>query len=173
MRAKWLVLLKSFVSCRRTGYARRRVDLLLLVFDIFGLNFYAPAADFVVVALSTLRPFRCDGLKSLKTRIENGIFLAAQIRACAAVIVDVAAAPLRPFKRFSLFFPVDFRQLFVSFSWFWRVGASCLCARCGLRRYRLRHSATLYLLSRIPCDSYTVERPRWSGASIGNGRENY
>ena len=173
MRAKWLVLLKSFVSCRRTHDSRSAVDLLLLIFDIFGLNFYAPAADFVVVALSTLRPFRCDGLKSLKTRIENGIFFAAQIRACAAVIVDVAFAPLRPFKRFSLFFAVDFRQLFVSFSLFWRVGASHLCARCGLRRYRLRPSATFRLLLKISFNSHTVERPRWSGASIGNGREKY
>ena len=57
-----------------------------------------------MVALATLRPFRCDGLKSLKTRIENGIFFAAQIRACAAVFVDVDFATLRPFKRFSLFF---------------------------------------------------------------------
>ena len=173
MRAKWLVLLKSFVSCRRTGYARRRALLLLLVFDIFGLNFYAPAADFVAVALSTLRPFRCDGLKSLKTRIENGIFFAAQIRACAAVSVDVDFATLRPFKRFSLFFAVDFRQLFVSFSLFWRVGASCLCARCGLRRYRLRCSATVRLLLKISFNSHAVERPRWSGAWIGNGRKKY
>ena len=146
---------------------------MLLIFDIFGLNFYAPAADFVVVALSTLRPFRCDGLKSLKTRIENGIFFAAQIRACAAVFVDVAFATLRPFKRFSLFFAVDFRQLFVSFSLFWRVGASCLCARCGLRRYRLRCSATVRLLLKISFNSHAVERPRWSGAWIGNGREKY
>ena len=173
MRAKWLVLLKSFVSCRRTGYSRSGALLLLLIFDIFGLNFYAPAADFVVVALSTLRPFRCDGLKSLKTRIENGIFFAAQIRACAAVFVDVAFATLRPFKRFSLFFAVDFRQLFVSFSLFWRVGASCLCARCGLRRYRLRCSATVRLLLKISFNSHAVERPRWSGAWIGNGRKKY
>jgi len=173
VRAKWLVLLKSFVSCRRTGYARRRALLLLLIFDIFGLNFYAPAADFVVVALSTLRPFRCDGLKSLKTRIENGIFFAAQIRACAAVFVDVDFAPLRPFKRFSLFFAVDFRQLFVSFSFFWRVDASCLCARCGLRRYRLRCSATVRLLLKISFNSHAVERPRWSRAWMGNGREKY
>ena len=166
-------MLKSFVSSRRTEYCRSGVFLLLLIFDIFGLNFYAPAADFVVVALATLRPFRCDGLKSLKTRIENCIFFAAQIRACAAVFVDVAVVTLRPFKSFQLFSTVDFRNFFVSFSLFWRVGASCLCARCGLRRYRLRHSATLYLLSQISCDSYTVERPRWSGAWIENGREKY
>ena len=146
--------------------------MLLSVSDIFGLSFYAPAADFVVVALSTLRPFRCDGLKSLKTRIENGIFFAAQIRACAAVFVDVAFAPLRPLRD-SPFFPVDFRQLFVSFSWFWRVGASCLCARCGLRRYRLRCSATVRLLLQISFNSHAVERPRWSGAWIGNGRKKY
>ena len=167
MRAKWLVLLKSFVSCRRTGYTRSGVFLLLLIFDIFGLIFYAPAADFVVVALATLRPFRSDGLKSLKTRIENGIFFAAQIRACAAVIVDVAFAPLRPFKRFLLFFAIDFRVIFVSFSFFSLVGASHLCARCGLRAYRLRPSATIPLLLKISFNSIAVERPPLSGAPIG------
>ena len=171
MRAKWLVLLKSFVSCRRTGYSRRRALLLLLVFDIFGLNFYAPAADFVVVALSTLRPFRCDGLKSLKTRIENGIFFAAQIRACAAVNIDVAFAPLRPFKRFLLFFVAHFRLIFVPFSLFSLVGASHLCARCGLRAYRLRPSRTIPLLLKISFNSIAVERPPLSGAPIGTGRE--
>ena len=108
-----------------------------------------------------------------KTDIENGIFFESQIRACAAVFVDVAVVTLRPFKRFQLFSTVDFRNLFASFSLFWRVGASCLCARCGLRRYRLRHSQAKYLLSQISCDSYTVERPRWSGAGIENGREKY
>ena len=159
-------MLKSFVSSRRTDDYRRLADLLLSISDIFGLNFYAPAADFVVVALATLRRFRCDGLKSLKTRIENGIFFATQIRACAAMIVDVAFATMRSLKRFSLFFAVDFRQLFVSFSLFWRVGVSHLCARCGLRAYRLRHSATVPLLLTFSFNSHTVERPRWSGASI-------
>ena len=171
MRAKWPVLLKSLVSSRRTGYSRSGVDLLLLVFDIFGLNFYAPAADFVVVALATLRPFGCDGLKSLKTRIENGIFFAAQIRACAAVNVDVAFAPLRPFKRFLLFFVVHFRVIFVPFSLFSLVGASHLCARCGLRAYRLRPSRTIPLLLKISFNSIAVERPPLSGAPIGTGRE--
>ena len=171
MRAKWLVLLKSFVSCRRTEYSRSGALLLLLIFDIFGLNFYAPAADFVVVALSTLRPFRCDGLKSLKTRIENGIFFAAQIRACAAVNIDVAFAPLRPFKRFQLFFVTQFRLIFVPFSLFSLVGASHLCARCGLRAYRLRPSRTIPLLLKISFNSIAVERPPLSGAPIGTGRE--
>ena len=153
--------------------SRRRALLLLSISAKLGLKFCAPAADFVVVALATLRPFRCDGLKSLKTRIENCIFFAAQIRACAAVFVDVAVVTLRPFKRFQLFSTVDFRNLFVSFSLFWRVGASCLCARCGLRRYRLRCSATVRLLLQISFNSHTVERPRWSGAWIGNGWQKY
>ena len=173
VRAKWPVLLQSLVSSRRTGYARSGVDLLLSIFDIFGLNFSAPPADFVVVALATLRPFRCDGLKSLKTRIENGIFFAAQIRACAAVNVDVAFAPLRPFKRFLLFFVVHFRVNFVPFSLFLLVGASHLRARCGLRAYRLRPSRTIPLLLKISFNSIAVERPPLSGAPIGTGRDKY
>ena len=43
---------------------RSGVDLLLLIFDFFGINFYAHAANFVVVAVVALRPFHCVGLKS-------------------------------------------------------------------------------------------------------------
>ena len=95
---------------------------------------------------------------SSEKHISKIVFFAAQIRACAAVFVDVAVVTLRPFKSFQLFSTVDFRNFFVSFSFLWHVGASCLRARCGLRRYRLRHSQAKYLLSQIPCDSYTVER---------------
>ena len=147
--------------------------MLLLFWHFFGINFCAQAADLVRVgSLACTRNARSSHFHQ-KNTYSKWYFFASQIRACAAVFVDVAVAPLRPFKRFQLFSTVDFRNFFVSFSLFWRVGASCLCARCGLRRYRLRHSATLYLLSRISCDSYTVERPRWSGAWIGNGREKY
>ena len=152
---------------------RSGVDLLLLFWHFFGINFCAQAAD--LVRVGSLPCTRNAGSRHFhqKTHIENCIFFASQNRACAAVFVDVAVVPLRPFTSFQLFSTVDFRNFFVSFSLFWRVGASGLCARCGLRRYRLRHSATLYLLSQISCDSYTVERPRWSGAWIENGREKY
>ena len=166
-------MLKSLVSSRRKLEPRSGVDLLLLFWHFFGSNFCAPAAD--LVRVGSLPCTRNAGSRHFhqKNTYRKWSFFAARIRACAAVFVDVAVVPLRPFKRIQLFSTVDFRNFFVSFSLFWRVGASCLCARCGLRRYRLRHSATLYLLSQISCDSYTVERPRWSGASIGNGREKY
>ena len=148
--------------------------MLLLFWQFFGINFCAPAADLVIVgSLACTRETLGRITFIRKTHIENGIFFESQIRACAAAFVDVAVVPLRPFKRIQLFSSVDFLNFFVSFSFFWRLGASCLCARCGLRCYRLRPSATLYLLSQIPCDSYTVERPRWSGAWIDNDRENY
>ena len=138
-----------------------------------SINFCAPAADLVRVgSLPCTRNARSHHFHQ-KNTYRKLYFFAAQIRACAAVFVEVAVVTLRPFKSFQLFSTVVFRNFFVSFSLFCRVGASSLCARCGLRRYRLRHSATLYLLSQISCDSYTVERPRWFGAWIGNGREKY
>ena len=167
-------MLKSLVSSRRTEYSHSGVDLLLLFWQFFGINFCAQAADLVRVgSLSCTRNARSRHIHQKNTYRKWYFFFASQIRACAAVFVDVAVVTLRPFKSFQLFATVDFRNFFVSFSLFWRVGASCLCARCGLRRYRLRHSQAKYLLSQIPCDSYTVERPRWSGAWIGNGREKY
>ena len=147
--------------------------MLLLFWHLLGINFCAPAADLVRVgSLPCTRNARSRHFHQ-KNTYRKLDFFASQIRACAAVFVKVAVAPLRPFKSFQPFLIVVFRNFFVSFSFFWRVGASCLCARCGLRRYRLRPSATLYLLSQISCDSYTVERPRWSGAWIENGREKY
>ena len=166
-------MLKSFVSSGRTEYCRSGALLLLLFWHFFGINFCAQAADLVRVgSLSCTRNARSRHFHQ-KNTYRKLYFVAAQIRACAAVFVDVAFATLRPFKRFSLFFAVDFRQHFVSVSWFWRVGASCLCARCGLRRYRLRCSATVRLLLKISFNSHAVERPRWSGAWIGNGRKKY
>ena len=109
--------------------------------------------------LLPLRPFKSKFSAAAYTR---------RFRASSEI-----ALTLRPFKSFQLFSTVDFRNFFVTFSLFWRVGASSLCALCGLRRYRLRHSATLYLLSQISCNSHTVERPRWSGAWIENGRKKY
>ena len=173
MRAKWPVLLKALVSSRRTGLCRSGALLLLLFWHFFGINFCAQAADLVRVgSLACTRNARSRHFHQ-KNTYRKWYFFASQNRACAAVFVDVAVVTLRPFKSFQLFSTVVFRNFFVSFSLFWRVGASSLCARCGFRRYRLRHSATLYLLSQISCDSYTVERPRWSGAWIENGREKY
>ena len=135
-------------------------------------NFCAQAADLVRVrSLSCTRNTRSRHFHQKNTYRKWYVF-ASQIRACAAVFVDVAVVTLRPFKRFQLFSTVVFWNFFVSFLVFWRVGAFGLCARCGLRRYRFSHSATIHSL-KISFNSYTVERPRWSGASIGNGREKY
>ena len=91
---------KISCSAAEGRVVRDPVFLLLSFSDIFGLVFYWPAAEFVVVALAPLRPFRHFAQKSLKTQCQNGIFVRAQIRACAAAIVDGAFVPLRPFARF-------------------------------------------------------------------------
>ena len=149
-------MLKSFVSSRRTHYSGSGVFLLLLFWHFLGISFCAPAADLVRVgSLPCTRNARSCHFHQ-KNAYRKWYFFASHIRACAAVFVDVAVVTLRPFKSFQLFSIVDFRNFFVSFSFFWRVGTSCLCARCGLRRYRFRPSATLYLVLKISCNSHIV-----------------
>ena len=87
--------------------------------------------------------------KKLKNTMSKWYFFRAQIRACAAEIVDVDFVTLRPFARFSLFSTRIFRLIFDSFSTFLEVGASHLLARCGVRAYRLRPSATVSLLLKL------------------------